>query len=248
LLAARAAGVRRYLQQLSGFFLKARGVLADESDGLAIDASAGVALSAQMYAELESRLERTEPLECVGLRYGFFYGPRTWFNPDGAAADQVRRQEIPIVGEGIKASGPGSTSRTRPRQPRRPSQLLPGFRTLSTTTPPPSVTGCRSSRASWGHHHRPGSPSNRRGTRPANLRSILAPSTMTHRTKRPRKPSVSLPGGWNGSPSEAHRDLRRLRIESHEPLAKCVSNCQSTKLGHDRGRLRIYLKEKNKET
>ena len=59
-------------RQLSGFFLKARGVLADESDGLAIDASAGVARSAQMYAELESRLERTEPLECVGLRYGFF--------------------------------------------------------------------------------------------------------------------------------------------------------------------------------
>ena len=136
MLAARAVGVRRYLQQLSGFFLKARGVLADESDGLAIDASAGVARSAQMYAELESRLERTELLECVGLRYGFFYGPRTRFNPDGAAADQVRRQEIPIVGEGIKASGPGSTSRTRPRQPRRPSQLLPGFRTLSTTTPP----------------------------------------------------------------------------------------------------------------
>ena len=98
--AARAAGVRRHLQQLSGFFLKARGVLADEPDGLAIDASAGVALSAQMCAELESRLERTEPLECVGLRYGFFYGPRTWFNPDGAAADPVRRQEMPIVGEG----------------------------------------------------------------------------------------------------------------------------------------------------
>jgi hypothetical protein len=128
--------VRRHLQQLSGFFLKARGVWPTSPTDWR-STCAGVALSAQMYAEFESRLEWTEPLECVGLRYGFFYGPRTWFNPDGAAADQVRRQEMPIVGEGIKASGPGSTSRTWPRQPRRPSQLLPGFRTLSTTTPPP---------------------------------------------------------------------------------------------------------------
>jgi hypothetical protein len=130
--------VRRHLQQLSGFFLKARGVWPTSPTDWR-STCAGVALSAQMYAEFESRLEWTEPLECVGLRYGFFYGPRTWFNPDGAAADQVRRQEMPIVGEGIKASGPGSTSRTWPRQPRRPSQLLPGFRTLSTTTPPPVV-------------------------------------------------------------------------------------------------------------
>jgi 2-alkyl-3-oxoalkanoate reductase len=134
----RAVGVRRHLQQLSGFFLKARGVWPTSPTDWR-STCAGVALSAQMYAEFESRLEWTEPLECVGLRYGFFYGPRTWFNPDGAAADQVRRQEMPIVGEGIKASGPGSTSRTWPRQPRRPSQLLPGFRSLSTTTPPPVV-------------------------------------------------------------------------------------------------------------
>ena len=101
LRAAQAAGgVRRYVQQLSGFFLKARAGLADESDGLLTKASAGVALSAQMYSELEARLQNAEQLECVGLRYGFFYGPRTWYHPDGAVGDQVRRGEMPIIEEG----------------------------------------------------------------------------------------------------------------------------------------------------
>jgi 2-alkyl-3-oxoalkanoate reductase len=101
LRAAQAAGgARRYIQQLSGFFLTARGGLADESDGLLTKASAGVALSAQMYAELEARLQNAGQLECVGLRYGFFYGPRTWYHPDGAVGDQVRRGEMPIIGEG----------------------------------------------------------------------------------------------------------------------------------------------------
>jgi 2-alkyl-3-oxoalkanoate reductase len=53
-----------------------------------------------MYAELEARLQNAGQLECVGLRYGFFYGPRTWYHPDGAVGDQVRRGEMPIIGEG----------------------------------------------------------------------------------------------------------------------------------------------------
>ena len=32
--------------------------------------------------------------------YGFFYGPGTWYHPEGAAADLVRRQEVPIIGQG----------------------------------------------------------------------------------------------------------------------------------------------------
>jgi len=34
------------------------------------------------------------------LRYGFFYGPGTWFRPDGDAAHQVLEQRYPIVGSG----------------------------------------------------------------------------------------------------------------------------------------------------
>ncbi len=99
LRAAQACGVRRYLQQSSGFFLKSGPGLADESEGMAIDASPGVAFSAQSYAELEARLA-SAGLEGLALRYGFFYGPNTWYCPEGACADQARRQEIPIIGRG----------------------------------------------------------------------------------------------------------------------------------------------------
>jgi nucleoside-diphosphate-sugar epimerase len=98
--AAKVSGVRRYIQQASGFFLKTNGGLANESDGLAIDASPGVAASARTYTDLESRVLSPGAMEGVALRYGFFYGPKTWYNPDGAVADHVRRQENPIVGEG----------------------------------------------------------------------------------------------------------------------------------------------------
>ncbi|HEY0264429.1 MAG TPA: NAD(P)-dependent oxidoreductase [Granulicella sp.] len=99
--AAIAAGVRRYIQQASGFFLKAApGTLADESAPLATDATPGVAASAQMYATLESRLFSEPAIEGVALRYGFFYGPNTWYTPGGGGAEQVSKKEFPIVGDG----------------------------------------------------------------------------------------------------------------------------------------------------
>jgi nucleoside-diphosphate-sugar epimerase len=39
-------------------------------------------------------------MEGVALRYGFFYGPNTWYDPDGASADDARRQQTPIIGRG----------------------------------------------------------------------------------------------------------------------------------------------------
>jgi nucleoside-diphosphate-sugar epimerase len=99
--AALATGVRRYMQQGSGFFLKPGPGLADETVGLAIDASPGVATSAQTYVALEERTLKSQPMEGVVLRYGFFYGPNTWYHPDGGAADEARAQQLPIVGEGL---------------------------------------------------------------------------------------------------------------------------------------------------
>ena len=98
--AALACGVHRYVQQSSGFFLAPGEGLADEGVGMAVDASPGVAFHARSYAELEARVLARGPLEGVALRYGFFYGPGTWYSPEGACADQARRQEIPIVGKG----------------------------------------------------------------------------------------------------------------------------------------------------
>ena len=100
LAAARRFGVRRYVQQASGFFLRPGPGLGDESEGLAVEASPRVAASARTYAELEARLLAARDIEGVALRYGFYYGPGTWYQPDGASADQVRRGEVPVVGDG----------------------------------------------------------------------------------------------------------------------------------------------------
>jgi len=98
--AAMASGVRRYIQQASGFFLEPGSGLGDESAGLAVGASPRVAAYARTYAELEARVSNAGKMEGVVLRYGFFYGPGTWYRPDGASADQVRRQEVPVIGAG----------------------------------------------------------------------------------------------------------------------------------------------------
>ena len=99
--AALACGVRRYIQQSSGFFLDAKEALADESSPLALNASPGIAKYAQMYAYVEQRALESS-IEGVALRYGFFYGPNTWYNPDGGAADEIRKQLFPVI-EGGKA-------------------------------------------------------------------------------------------------------------------------------------------------
>ncbi len=95
--AAEEAGVRRYVQQSSGFYLAAQGGLADEQAPLRIDAPGGIGASSAMYAALEQRVLGSYRLAGTALRYGFFYGPGTWYWTDGAFAGQVRRREAPII-------------------------------------------------------------------------------------------------------------------------------------------------------
>jgi nucleoside-diphosphate-sugar epimerase len=155
--AALANGVRRYLQQASGFFLRPGSGLADESEGLAVDASPGVAASARTYAELEVRVLSSGEMEGVALRYGFFYGPNTWYSPEGAAADQVRRQEIPIIGAGegvwswvhiedaalatvAALTAPAGVYHIVDDDPSPVSRWLPSFARWVGAPPPPQVT------------------------------------------------------------------------------------------------------------
>jgi nucleoside-diphosphate-sugar epimerase len=100
LAAAHAAGVRRYLRQSVAFYAIPGPGLADEDTPLALSASPAVAAGAREITELEQRLLGNPNIEGIALRYGFFYGPGTWFNPDGDVAQQVRQQQFPIVGTG----------------------------------------------------------------------------------------------------------------------------------------------------
>jgi nucleoside-diphosphate-sugar epimerase len=100
LAALRDAGVRRYLLQSSGFWYAPGVGLADENDRFALDASPAVAAGTRRYAELEAAAAGTQGIEFVSLRYGFFYGPGTWYSRDGDMGEQVRQQRVPIIGNG----------------------------------------------------------------------------------------------------------------------------------------------------
>jgi nucleoside-diphosphate-sugar epimerase len=100
LAAAQAAGVRRYLRQSIAFWAVPGVGLADEETPLAFDASPAVSADVRVVAEIERRLLESRDIEGIALRYGFFYGPGTWFNPDGDVARQVREQQFLIIGSG----------------------------------------------------------------------------------------------------------------------------------------------------
>lgn len=100
LAAAQTAGVQRYLRQSIAFWGIPGTGLADEETPLASDASPAVAADARIVTEIERRLLEAPNLEGIALRYGFLYGPGTWFATDGDAATQVRQQQFPIVGNG----------------------------------------------------------------------------------------------------------------------------------------------------
>jgi nucleoside-diphosphate-sugar epimerase len=93
LRAAIASGVRRYLQQSSGFFLKAAaGALADESSPLDVNASPSVAASARTYVELEARLFSSTAIEGVALLWPQdVVLPRRGSGEHGNAATERRR-------------------------------------------------------------------------------------------------------------------------------------------------------------
>jgi nucleoside-diphosphate-sugar epimerase len=100
LAALRNAGVCRYLLQSSAFWYAPGAGLADESERFAFDASPAVAAGTRRYAELEAAASKTLGIEFVSLRYGFFYGPGTWYSRDGDMGKQARQQRVPVIGKG----------------------------------------------------------------------------------------------------------------------------------------------------
>jgi nucleoside-diphosphate-sugar epimerase len=99
--AAKAAGVRRYIVQSTGFFYAPGTGLAEETDPLALNASSAVAASVRTYTQVERRVLGVSEPTGVALRYGFFYGPGTYHDRDrGSVSEQVREQKYPVIGSG----------------------------------------------------------------------------------------------------------------------------------------------------
>lgn len=99
--AAVAAGARRYVAQSGCYYYRPGDGLADESEPWVEHGPPMVAGTVGALTAVEQRTLRPNgPLAGVALRYGFFYGPGTWFHPDGDVAAQLRAGQYPVLGTG----------------------------------------------------------------------------------------------------------------------------------------------------
>ena len=99
--AARAARVRRFVAQSISFMCSPLGSgLTDEGTPLYLDAPAGVRPLAQAIASLERQTLDADAMSGTVLRYGWFYGPGTSYDPEGTIPTAIRKGTMPIVGAG----------------------------------------------------------------------------------------------------------------------------------------------------
>ena len=99
--AARAAGTRRVISQSIAFNYAPEGDwVKDESAPLRAPAEGPAADPGTGAARLERATIEAEGIEGVALRYGYFYGPGTFFDPAGSTYADVLKRRYPIVGKG----------------------------------------------------------------------------------------------------------------------------------------------------
>ncbi len=99
--AARAAGARRFIAQSISFMCTPAGSgLTDEETPLHLDAPAGVRPLANAIASLEHQTLSENAMLGTVLRYGWFYGPGTSYDPQGTIPTAIQRGAMPIVGAG----------------------------------------------------------------------------------------------------------------------------------------------------
>jgi nucleoside-diphosphate-sugar epimerase len=99
--AARAAGVRRFITQSISFMCSPSGSgLTDEETPLYLDAPAAVRALVEAIASLERQTLDANGMSGTVLRYGWFYGPGTSYDPEGTIPRAIRAGTMPIVGAG----------------------------------------------------------------------------------------------------------------------------------------------------
>jgi 2-alkyl-3-oxoalkanoate reductase len=99
--AARAAGARRFVCQSIAFAYRNDGVrIKTEEDPLLEDAPGPFGGGLRALHEMEAMVLGADALEGLVLRYGFLYGPGTYYGQDGAMVADLRRRRLPVVGRG----------------------------------------------------------------------------------------------------------------------------------------------------
>jgi nucleoside-diphosphate-sugar epimerase len=98
---ARAAGAQRFISQSIAFAYRNDGSrVKTEDDPLLDSAPAPFDGVVTALRQMESMVVDAEGLDGLVLRYGFFYGPGTHYDRDGALVSDVRRRRLPVVGKG----------------------------------------------------------------------------------------------------------------------------------------------------
>jgi nucleoside-diphosphate-sugar epimerase len=100
--AARAAGARRFVCQSVAFAYKPgpRPEVMDEEAPLNLGAPPPFGDGVRVIDEMERSALDTDGLDGVVLRYGWLYGPGTYYGERGSMAADVRRRRFPVVGSG----------------------------------------------------------------------------------------------------------------------------------------------------
>ena len=154
--AARLASVPRFVLQSMGTWYRPEGSsVKAEQDPLWIDAPEPIGTAVRTVADMETLV--TEGVaDGVVLRYGAFYGPGTWYAPDGAIAQMMRRRLFPMIGRGDgitsfvhvdDAASAAVAALTAPRgvynvaddEPARASEWMPIFAAANGAPPPRSL-------------------------------------------------------------------------------------------------------------
>jgi len=99
--AAAAAGARRFVSQSIAFiYAPDSGTLASEEDPLYTEAPAPFGEAIAATESGDQQVVQTPEMTGLVLRYGFFYGPGTYYAADGHSASEFRKRRLPIVGRG----------------------------------------------------------------------------------------------------------------------------------------------------
>ncbi len=99
--AAKAAGARRLIAESVAFFYKPQGEwVKDEAAPLNLEAPGYFGGAAAALADLEHQVTSAEGIEGVVLRYGWLYGPGTFFDRVGSQTEDALKRRLPIVGKG----------------------------------------------------------------------------------------------------------------------------------------------------
>lgn len=101
LAAAKAAGARRLVAESVAFFYAPQGDwVKDEEAPLFLDAPPPFGTAASALAELERQVLEADRIEGIVLRYGWLYGPGTYYAADGSLTEDAHKRRMPVVGKG----------------------------------------------------------------------------------------------------------------------------------------------------